>query len=163
MRVINFLQVIGSSIPVNEGKNVSSHGNLVIEKSSAKSGTEEFSDMEPHFDFDEFPELNNDEQSSDGIYDTISHASPKRKRTHPDSITKLPRKCEPELSTPTDENSPRTKVVCVTGNNDSSSPVHGNNSRRTRRIPRRYTPNSNENSLYCLCNEEDCGWYVSGV
>ena len=69
MRVINFLQVIGSSIPVNEGKNVSSHGNLVIKKSSAKSGTEEFSDMEPHFDFDEFPELNNDEQSSDGMYE----------------------------------------------------------------------------------------------
>ena len=63
MRVINFLQVIGSSIPVNEGKNVSSHRNLVIEKSSAKSCTEQFSNMEPHFDLDEFLELNNEEQS----------------------------------------------------------------------------------------------------
>ncbi len=38
------------------------YGNLVIENSSAKSCTEEFSNMEPHFHLDEFPELNNEEQ-----------------------------------------------------------------------------------------------------
>ncbi|XP_028396774.1 uncharacterized protein LOC114520652 [Dendronephthya gigantea] len=31
---------------------------------------------------------------------------------------------------------------------------------RRRRAPKKYTPNSNKNKVYCYCQEEDNGWYL---
>ena len=33
-------------------------------------------------------------------------------------------------------------------------------SNRTRRMPKVFTPNSSENKVYCLCQQENCGWYI---
>ena len=33
-------------------------------------------------------------------------------------------------------------------------------SRRRRHAPKKYTPNSNKNKVYCYCQEEDNGWYL---
>ena len=33
-------------------------------------------------------------------------------------------------------------------------------SKRRRRIPKVYTPNGSENTVYCLCQQENCRWYI---
>ncbi len=33
-------------------------------------------------------------------------------------------------------------------------------SRRVRRAPKKYTPNSTKNKVYCYCQREDSGWYL---
>lgn len=42
--------------------------------------------------------------------------------------------------------------------NEFPRPVCSRTSKRSRRIPKVFTPNSD--SVYCLCQSEDCGWYL---
>ena len=38
--------------------------------------------------------------------------------------------------------------------------VTSRTSQRTRHIPKVFTPNSNDNKVYCLCQKENTGWYL---
>ena len=46
---------------------------------------------------------------------------------------------------------------------DDEYQPHSKRSRRVRRAPKKFTPNSNKNKVYCYCQKEDSGWYLSIV
>ena len=44
---------------------------------------------------------------------------------------------------------------------DDEYQPHSKRSRRVRRAPKKFTPNSSKNKVYCYCQKEDSGWYLS--
>ena len=142
--IINFPQAIGSSIPTNEL--VSSNGKVVKKRCKASSFTVEISDAEMDIDLDEFPELSNEEESH--ISDNL-----------------IPPDSERMITQDEKSNSDFYKSKCVKKEsekerNESSPFVYNRMSKRTRHIPKVFTADGNEDSRYCFCQKEDCGWYL---
>ncbi len=97
-------------------------------------------------DLDEFPELSSEEESH--ISDNL-----------------IPPDSERMITQDEKSNSDFYKTKCVKKEsekekNENSPFVYNRTSKRTRHIPKVYTPDGNEGSRYCFCQREDCGWYL---
>ncbi|CAB3998961.1 Hypothetical predicted protein [Paramuricea clavata] len=157
--------VIGSIIPVDERTFLSSRAKLGRRNRRAKSFNEAVRGSKPKFNLDEFPELENEEDTSDGMSDYINQSSSKGKpkrdgMTEENGSTYVPPKCKQEMPIRIDERNPTITIDTGKRKNESLLPVRARTTKRTRRIPRKYTPNSTKNSVYCLCQIEDSGWYI---
>ena len=98
---------------------------------------------------------------SDHINQSSSEGKPKRDgMIEENGNTDVPPKCKEELPIRINENNPSMTIDSRKRKYESSSPVRARTTRRTRRIPKKYTPNSTKNSGYCFCQKEDSGWYV---
>ena len=139
--VIKFLQAIGSTIPA-KGNKVDTSTNWMREEESDPVAS--VNKTKPIDDLGEFPELVSDEPSK--ISGNISQ---------PTSEGMLENQKQSKNGSSQYGNNKLQKKKITT--NDANCT---RKSKRTRRIPKVFTPNSSEGSVYCLCQQEDRGWYL---
>ena len=94
-----------------------------------------------------FKDIDADSLASDTLseeFPLLVTSSPSRKEMNSEGISKFCATCEEDT---------------VQGHGDEYYP-NSKKSRRVRRAPKKYTPNSNKNKVYCYCQKEDSGWYL---